>query len=211
MENKLGYNFLDYNPSEDTPLPVIDGYLYEKRGALTWLGDYRKHARLIDMEYDNLSQAYPNLLTHIETLSAYSVNSDHFKKPTESQRCFEFGAVIGLLSVENSLPDNRRMIDISPQYMEAFSMQDGFEMEHWLNNSSSYVKYQYMNMIKFLTDNYYQTTDAQGFRLILDTACNAYIASSHFLACYEREKELAWMTRDDESFQGWLTYRYGRD
>lgn len=211
MEKKLGYNFLDYNPSEETPLPVISDRLFQDNGDLAWLGDYDKYSYLIDVEYSNLEQLYPNLMMQLELMSPYFAGSDDIWYARESRCSYKLGSVIGLLSVDNSLPEGHAIIDVTGQYVRSFNDLDGIEMDYWRDMSLRYMKYHYNSMKQFIMNAYCGTIDNRQLDIILNSSCNAYMISSHSLACLEREKELAWMTRDDESFQGWLTYRYGRD
>ncbi len=211
-EKELGYKWLDINPSQEVASPRVFEFIYQETGDCAWMGRRNyTNEQLLDMEQEQLVYYYPNLFSQLELLLPQSVVDESEVNNEETTHYYYRGATIALLSLESSLSPDQHLQDITLPYMEYYTCMDGVDQAWWLFDYARQSAHTTEALRRFLVDKYRSYEDTQQLRMLIMGARNAFVIATHFLACYEREKELAWMTKDDESFSGWLAYRYGEE
>ncbi len=213
IEQDLGYEWRDSNPSEEIALSVILSALFEEDGMCEWMAErtYENEASLTVAE-NLLRSQYPHLFGQLELLEhTQAGNIFHMLEHPEIADHYYRGATIALLALHASQSPTYEHHDLSKQYLRRFSQLDGIDQERWLIENFDYNKKHTEALRLFILNDYTEGMDVPALELgaMLVGARYAYILTTHFDACYRREVEISWLTRDQESFKGWLAYRQG--
>lgn len=210
FEAESGYNWREANPSQDVALPHVFEFIYRQDGDCNWLTRCNSgNEMLLDMEQDNLSQAYPRLFKQLDkmTVNVILSNSEELLYVEEREKQYWRGVTLALLSIESSLAPDRHISDISEEYLDLMSSMDDIDMESWLNYYAGQSS-RHTTALKSMIINAYQEHESQNdLRCILSGAWHSYAIASHYNACVEREKEIAWAYQNEDSYEGWLAYK----
>lgn len=210
MENKsVPYDVWQQNPSHEVAFPAIESSIFQPGGALELLGErsYDNEAKLEEVEAAYRS-IYPKLFDQLAALAVLRARDPSvFNDVEATMQHYYRGAVFTLLALEASSPEVA-LRDLSENYANLYVEKDIPTLVKWIRymqvNTSEIIS----PLTHFINKEYGWILEGEHLRTAMHVGTqHTYILLAHSRACIEREKEIAWMTRDDESFEGWLEYR----
>lgn len=208
------YDWQDPNPSVERGLPFIQSHLFDASGACHWIAQRtydNENALTLEIQY--LRSKYQNFFTLLEHTEYVYALPAIFNEPDGPELYVDYyqrGATIGLLALINSVDDDIVIADVTDTYLEDVGNLEAIDVDWWLHRFSVYANKHTEQLRGFILKDYLLFTESRVQRTaVLAGAMAAYTWMSHSAACIQREKEICWMTRDDESFEGWLAYRFG--
>lgn len=210
-ETELGYNWQDANPSTEIALPFVFNTVFAEGGACHWMSErsYENESNFIALE-SAYRQNYPNLFEQLSYAAVVRANTPAvFSGVEQTMKAYYRGATIAIASLEASLPQNT-LQDMTTQQLDRFEQLDAIDHEHW-HRYAELTTAKYIQPVKsFIQHQYDLLNEPEHIGIAMQIGAQfAYTFLSHARACVEREQEIAWMVRDEESLHGWLAYRNG--
>lgn len=208
-KHQAPYDAWQANPSYEVAPPNIDSTIFEEHGSLELLRDrsYENERKLMLVE-DAYRKSHPKLFDQLAAMAVVRVqNPKIFDDVEGTMHHYYLGAVFSLLALEASNPQYS-FRDLSQAYTQIFVEEDMIGLEQWLLSMRAVTAENTRPIREFISDRYGWLSEKDYQKTAMHIGAQyAYILMAHSRACTEREKEIAWMTRDDESFEGWLEYR----
>lgn len=203
------YDWWQANPSETVALPVILSGVYDEGQECYWMGQrsYESEEMFACLEELYRSE-YPNLFDEISALAATRAQTPAvFEDVGMTMNHYYRGAVIALRSLEASAPEGY-FADISSKYSGIIASLNMIELESWLLSMRASTVKQTEQMRGFINRDYQWLSEAEYLKTAMHIGAQiTYVLMAHSRGCLLREEEIAWMTRDDDSLEGWLAYR----
>ncbi len=166
-----------------------------------------------EAQFDALEQfykeRYPELFTQLSAWAAVRAHTPAvFENVDATMHHYYRGAVIAIYALEASVPKTERFSDLSPRYSAHVAELDMIDTESWLLAMRASTVKQTEQLRGFIEHDYHWINEPEYLKTAMHIGAQyAYILMTHNRHCIEREQEIAWMTRDDESFEGWLEYK----
>lgn len=203
------YDWWQANPSETVALPVILSGIFDEEQECHWMGvrSYENEEMFARVEA-LYRQEYPNLFNELAAFAVTRAQTPAVFEDVEPTMAHYYrGAVMALRSLEASAPE-KYFRDIPPRYSEIIAGLDMIDLETWLLSMRASTVRQTEQLRGFINRDYQWLDESEYLRTAMHIGAQyTYILVAHSRGCVIREEEIAWMTRDDESFEGWLTYR----
>ncbi len=203
-----GYDWWQANPSQEKALPVILGGVFDEGQECAWMKERSyENEQMFHVLEKFYHTKYPRLFTQ---LAAFAVVRAHtpaiFEDIENTMKHYNRGAVAAVLSLEASMPLGY-FRDLTPQYAERYVDLDMLDIEAWLLFMRASTTKQTEQLRGFIVHDYEWLNEPDYLKTAMHIgAQHTYILMAHNRHCVEREQEIAWMTRDDESFEGWIQY-----
>ena len=202
------YDWWQANPSEEKALPIILSNIYDVGHECHWMSrrNYESDSMFNTLR-DYYAQQYPNIFNNLAALAAVKAHTPAVFDDLESTMNHYYrGAVIALRSLKASTPEDYCR-DITLQYSEHLANLDMLDLEAWLLSMRAATAKHTEQLRGFIEKDYEWLNEPQYLKTAMHIGAQyAYILMTHNRQCVEREQEIAWMTRDQESYAGWLEY-----
>lgn len=205
----IPYDVWQANPSLEVPPPTIGHHIFEEHGQLELLAErsYVNEAKLEEV-VEAYHSSHPRLFEQLAAMAVVRVQSPKIFDDVEgTMHHYYRGAVFALLALEASNP-RLSLRDLSEPYVQLYIDQDMISLEQWLLSMRASTIEATQPLRDFISNKYQWLAEEDYMKTAMHIGAQyAYILMAHSRACVEREKEIAWMTRDDELLEGWLEYR----
>jgi hypothetical protein len=211
----LGYEPLLSNPSESLPFPVVFSAVFENGGDLAYYGEHtyegliglRKLERSLRLQFPNLYDEAAALIA-VESLNADTLISQFNNDTIETSMEYYYrGVTLALAALISSAPEGS-FKDLTVSYSTMLEATGMIEKEQWLMNVRAAAQTRVWPVLEFIDRSQLgESHDTPQNKALMKTGAeHGYLLLAHSRACIEREKELAWMARDEEYVQAWLDY-----